>query len=57
MAEMTQTTCASDHDSYTSQSLRLTWVVLEGCTTQECIKKCQLEPLPAPPECARMVLL
>lgn len=32
-------------------------VVLDGCTTAECIKKCELEPLPAPPECARMVLL
>jgi hypothetical protein len=32
-------------------------VVLNGCTTVECIKKCELEPLPAPPECARMVLL
>lgn len=32
-------------------------VVLNGCTTIECIKKCELEPLPAPPECARMVLL
>ncbi len=34
-----------------------TWIVLEGCTTQECIMKCRLEPLPAPPECARGVLL
>jgi len=56
-SEMTQTTCASGGDSYTSQSLRLTWVVLEGCTTQECIMKCRLEPLPAPPECVRSVLL
>ena len=55
--EELQTYCASGGDSRTPQSLRLTWVVLEGCTTEECIEKCAVAPLPAPPECARMVLL
>jgi hypothetical protein len=55
--EELQTYCASGSDSHTPQSLRLIWVVLRPCTTEECIQYCMFAPLPAPPECARMVLL